>query len=83
MPEWLIPILTFLTGGLGGYIGASRKVVVMEVKLEELERWRQKTATMLAVHNEDILIHDVEIQAIMNKVSLPRARRQVIRESDL
>jgi hypothetical protein len=83
MPEWLIRVLTFVTGGLGGYIGASRKVIVLEMKVEDLLKWKEKAHTSLHAYNEDILIHDIELQTIMSKTGIPRAKRQRYREEDL
>ena len=83
MPEWLIPVLTFITGGLGGYIGASRKVIVMEVHIKDLMKWRDSANSKLSAYNEDILIHDIELQAVMTKLAIPRAKRQRFRKGDI
>lgn len=80
MPDWLIPVLTFLSGVFGGFLGASRKVGIIEVKLEELIEWRNSISNKIAEHNEDILVHDIEIQTLCAKSAVPRARRQLYRE---
>jgi hypothetical protein len=80
--DWLVPVLTLITGALGGYLGASAKIIVLEVKVEELLKWKEKAHTSLHAYNEDILIHDIELQAIMGKTGIPRAKRQRYREED-
>ncbi len=80
IPQWLIPALTMLMGAVGGYFGASRKVVVLETYLEGLLKWKEETHLQVHAHNEDLLIHDIEIQTLCAKTGVPRARRQVFRE---
>jgi hypothetical protein len=82
MAEWLIPVLTFITGGLGGYLGASQKVVVLEVHVKDLMKWRESANAKMTSYNEDILIHDIELQAVMTKLAIPRAKRQRFRKGD-
>jgi hypothetical protein len=80
MPDWVIPVLTFVCGAVGGYSGASRKMIVIESKVNELCEWmKQQAIPKIASHNEDLIIHDVEIQQLMAKNSLPRASRQINR----
>lgn len=82
MPDWLIPVLTLLTGYLGGYLGASRKVIVLETRMEVIIDWKKSAIRQLASHNEDLLIHDTEIQRLCETAGIPRVRRQSARESD-
>lgn len=81
MPEWLIPVLTFMTGGLGGYLGASRKVIVLEARVADLLYWQKGVDRKLGQHGEDLLIHDTEIDRLCEKTGVPRVRRQLMRES--
>lgn len=83
MPDWLIPVLTFITGGLGGYLGASGKVVRLETKMEELLHWRRKAQRRLDLYGEDLLVYDIELDAIHNKLDLQRTRRQRLRDEEL
>jgi hypothetical protein len=79
-PDWVIPVLTFGSGVLGGYAGASRKISLLESKVDELCQWMKKEAVpKLTEHNEDLLIHDIEIQQICAKNGIPRASRQLNR----
>lgn len=81
MPEWLIPVLTLLTGYLGGYLGASRKVIVLETHMTDLLKWKEKVEKRISRHGEDLLVHDTEIDRLCEKEGLPRARRQSMREN--
>lgn len=79
MYEWLIPVLTLITGALGGYLGASSKVTVLQTQMSDVLSWKKETAETLAVHNEDLIIHDVEIGRLMDKNDMHRASRQIRR----
>jgi len=78
--QWLIPVLTWVMGAWGGYMGASRKVMVLETNLNALLTWKTAADRHLTEHNEDILVHDIEIQALCLKTGVPRARRQMLRD---
>lgn len=75
-PEWLIPVLTLLMGALGGYFGASRKVVVLETRMEDLLNWKKNAAKDIEKYNEDLMIHDIEIQRLCINAKMERASRQ-------
>lgn len=79
-PDWIIPVLTLLTGYLGGYLGASRKVIVLETRMEDVLKWKKSATKELAQQNEDLLIHDTEIGRLCEKAGIPRARRQSLRQ---
>jgi len=80
MPDWLIPVITLAAGWVGGYLGAARKIELMTMKLDELLKWKKETERTLKLYNEDLLIHDIELQASLKKLEIPRARRQMARE---
>jgi hypothetical protein len=82
VPEWLIPVLTIIAGGVGGYIGAVTKIAVLELQMREVLEWKSKATEKLSWHNEDLLIHDVEIQTLCNKSEIPRALRQRTRRDE-
>lgn len=81
MPDWMIPVLTLLTGYLGGYLGASRKVIILETRMEVILTWKKSATRELAQQNEDLLIHDTEIGRLCEKAGIPRARRQSLRNA--
>lgn len=80
MPDWLIPVLTFLSGVFGGFIGARVPIVRLETQMTELLKWKEATHRRAYILNEDVLIHDVEIEQLSRKVGLERVRRQSMRE---
>jgi hypothetical protein len=82
MPDWLLPVVTFLTGGIGGYLGASQKIVILQMTVRELVKWRKNAERTLKLYNEDLLIHDIELQASLKQLGIARARRQMARERE-
>lgn len=80
MPDWAMPVLTLVMGWVGGYLGAARKIELMMIKLDELLKWKRATENTLKLYNEDLLIHDIELQASLKQQGIARARRQMARE---
>lgn len=80
MPDWLLPLVTFLTGGIGGYLGASRKIEMLQMTINDLVKWKRSVERTLKLYNEDLLIHDIELQASLKQQGISRARRQMARE---
>lgn len=73
-------LLVAVTSFAGAYVGLKVGIARLEVwkvaaeeRIKELERAR-------AVHNDDLLTFDIEIETIANQLSIPRARRQRIRD---
>ncbi len=79
VPTWALPLATLITGWLGGYMGASRKIMVLEIHITELLKWRKETDEKLVEYNEDLIVHDIEIQNLSAKAGVPRAQRQRLR----
>jgi hypothetical protein len=82
MPEWLIPVLTFLSGIAGGYVGARVPVVRLETQMLDLLQWKSQASDKISRYNEDLFTHDVELQQVMVKLDLPRVSRQRLRDRD-
>lgn len=82
MPEWLIPILTFLSGVAGGFVGARVPVVRLETQMADVLKWKEGIQTRVGNHNEDLFTHDVELQQLMAAANLPRVSRQRLRDRD-
>lgn len=80
MDQWLLPLLSLVIGICGGLIGAYVGMKVGMAKLEvHMEDVRERLDTVsrnVYSHNEDILIHDVELEDVMRKLEMPRKRRQ-------
>ena len=81
MPDWLIPVLTFVSGICGGFIGARVSIVRLETQMAQVLDWKGKMARLAHVLNEDVLVHDMEIEQIARKVDIERIRRQTVRRS--
>jgi hypothetical protein len=76
--------ISFIVGIVGGVIGA---YVGMKVGIAKLETWREVFAQAIheaqgdiRVLNEDSLIHDTELSAVMTHLQIARSRRQRMRD---
>lgn len=80
MDQWSLHVLSLVVGISGGFIGAyvGMKVGItrLEVYMEDARQRLDKVTSLVSSHNEDILIHDVELEDVMRKLELPRKRRQ-------
>ena len=79
MPDWLIPVLTFISGIFGGFIGARVPIVRLETQMSEMLEWKGRIHRRTSNLSEDVLVHDIEIEQLCRKVGMERARRQEIR----
>lgn len=79
MPDWLIPVVTFISGIFGGFIGARVSIVRLETQMAEVMKWKEVVHRRTHNLNEDVLIHDIEIEELMRKNGLDRIRRQAAR----
>jgi hypothetical protein len=79
MPEWLMPLLALLGGFSGAWIGMSSKLTRLEVEVRALTAWRERAHKQLHDHNDDLLIHDIELQTALTRLEIPRAVRQRLR----
>jgi hypothetical protein len=79
MPDWLIPVLTFISGICGGFIGARVSIVRLETQMATVLEWKGKMARLTHNLNEDVLVHDLEIEQLSRKVNVERIRRQAVR----
>lgn len=80
MPEWLIPLASIVIGLASGWVGAYLGLKVGVAKLEWHSEDMSKKLTALAkrsdAYNEDLLIHDLELEDVMRELEIPRKRRQ-------
>jgi uncharacterized membrane-anchored protein YhcB (DUF1043 family) len=78
--EWTIPLISLIVGICGGLMGVYVGLTVGQAKLEfQMEHVRDRVEILgkrSHVHNEDILIHDLELDDIMRNLDLPRKKRQ-------
>ena len=77
MPEWLVSIVVgFASGGLSAYLGLKIGQAKLEWQMEsaqdDLDVLRKRSHTQ----NEDLLIHDLELDDVMRKLDIPRKKRQ-------
>lgn len=76
MNDLLIPGLTLICGLAGGFAGARGAIVRLETQMEEVRKRLEGLGTKMHRHNDDLLIHDMELEAVLAKLDMPRARRQ-------
>lgn len=79
-PEWLFHIISLaigIIGGVGGaYVGIKMGLTRLEVYVEDARRQINVMTKNIQRHNDDLLIHDTEIEDVMRKLDLQRKRRQ-------
>ena len=77
MPEWLISLLVGLaSGGLSAYLGLRIGMAKLEWHSEDMSEKVQRLTKRSDAYNEDLLIHDLELEDVMRKLEIPRKRRQ-------
>lgn len=77
-PEWVIPALTFASGVAGGFAGARGAIVRLETQMVDVRARLEGLYAKVNRHNDDLLIHDIEIQTALIKLDIQRARRQQV-----
>lgn len=78
MNDWLIPALTLAAGLSGGYAGARGAIVRLETQMKEVRERLEIIGVRSHRHNDTLLVHDIEIEQALNKLQIPRVRRQAI-----
>lgn len=80
MADWVLPLGSLLIGlvsGLfGAYIGVKVGMTRLEIHVEDNRTSISKLDRESAKYNEDLLIHDLELEDVMRSLDLPRKRRQ-------
>lgn len=80
MTDLIIPGLTLLCGLAGGFAGARGAIVRLETQMEGVLKEVGVMRTKVHRHNDDLLIHDAELDTIMTKLQMSRVRRQRVLE---
>ena len=78
--DWFFPLLGIVVGLVSGLFGAWVGVKVGIARLEIHVEGNKKDIKQLqedsARYNEDILMHDLELEDVMRGLEIPRKRRQ-------
>jgi hypothetical protein len=78
--SWVISLISLvvgLSGGLlGAYMGMKIGLVKLEFHMDDARIQIEKAHGLLAVHGEDLRVHDYELDDVMRKLELPRKKRQ-------
>ena len=77
---WLIPVLTFLSGVAGGFMGARGAIIRLETQMVDVREGLKKLNDKVSRHNDDLLVHDMELETVLTKLDIPRIRRQRLPE---
>lgn len=80
MNELFIPGLTLICGLAGGFAGARSAIVRLETQMEDVRKRLESLGVRSHRHNDTLLVHDMEIEAVLAKLDIPRVRRQVVQE---
>lgn len=76
MTDLLIPGLTLVCGLAGGFAGARGAIVRLETQMADVLKRMDVLSKRSHRHNDDLLIHDSELETVMVKLAIPRVRRQ-------
>jgi hypothetical protein len=77
VPQWLISLLVgLLSGGLSAYMGLKIGVAKLQWESASTRESLGKLTRRSDQHNEDLLMHDLELEDVMRKLDIPRKRRQ-------
>jgi len=78
--SFLLPILSLLGGIAGAWVGVKVNIVRLETQMEDVRERLESARSRLHRHNNDLLIHDMEIETALTKLDIPRVRRQAVQE---
>lgn len=80
MTEWILPLVSLVVGLCGGlvgtYVGMRLGLAKLEFHMDHVRERMEILGRRSHAHNEDILIHDIEMEDVMRKLELPRKKRQ-------
>lgn len=74
--SFLIPLLSLIGGIFGAWVGVKVNITRLETKMEMVETRLDVLQKRSHRYANDLLVHDVEIESALVKLSIPRARRQ-------
>lgn len=78
MNEWVMPAMTLIAGLSGGYAGARGAIVRLETQMKEVRERLEVIGMRSHRHNDTLLVHDMEIELALQKLEIPRVRRQSV-----
>lgn len=76
------PLITVISAGLGAWVGVRVAVTRLEVEMKGALSQLTRHEREIAQHNDDLLVHDMELEQALNKLELKRHRRQALRGWD-
>lgn len=69
-----------LCGLAGGFAGARGAIVRLETQMLDVLKQVDKLGARSHRHNDTLLVHDMEIEAVLARLDIPRVRRQAVQE---
>lgn len=82
IPSWIVALFTVLGSAVGAWTAVKVSVTKLEVNVGNLLSSISKHESRIATHNDDLLVHDMELESVLGKLQIPRARRQRVREQE-
>lgn len=78
MSDWVIPALTLAAGLAGGYAGARGAIVRLETQMADVRTRLDQLGKRMHRHNDDLTIHDAELDILMERMDIKRLPRQKV-----
>lgn len=78
MTDLLTPALTLMCGLAGGFAGARGAIVRLQTQMIDVRTRLETLGKRLHRHNDDLIIHDAELDTVMTKLDIKRLPRQKI-----
>lgn len=74
----MIPALTLAAGLAGGYAGARGAIVRLETQMADVRARMEVFGKRIHRHNDDLTIHDAELDMVMTELNIKRLPRQKV-----
>lgn len=82
VPPFIWPLISLFASGLGGWIGVRIAVTRLETQMVRVIADVDRHSRELGRHAEDLTIHDMELEQVLNHLDMKRAPRQRLRGWD-
>lgn len=76
MPDWLPALITVVGAGLASYVGVKVALAELRVQMADVREWVKELRKRVHSHHNRLLIHDGELDQLMEKAGIQRYKRR-------